>query len=223
MKKLIIFLLALILPTCSLLSEDNIDPKAQEILEFWFGKVTTAEDFPKDKIILWFGKKDHIDRGIRNQYEYLVQAASHCELDDWKATPKGRLALIILLDQFPRNIYRDTAQAFAFDKQALQLTLEGLKNNEDNKLLPIERAFFYMPLMHAENPQLQMMSVEKYRMLVPSAPANLRSNYKSYQDYALRHYDIIMRFGRFPHRNAQLCRESTPEENEFLKTPGSTF
>lgn len=223
MWKVIGIFLGILMPFICLKAQEQTDPKALEILEFWFGPIKTPEDFPKDKIILWFGKKDEIDRKIREKYEYLVEAASRNELLSWKATPRGRLALIILLDQFPRNMYRESPQAYAYDEQAVQLTLEGLQHNEDAKLLPIERAFFYFPLMHAENADLQILSVEKYRALVPCAPANLRSNYKSYQDYALRHYDVIMHFGRFPHRNRWLSRESTREELEFLKTPGSSF
>lgn len=223
LKTFLFLLLSALFPFVFLSADNKVDPKAQEILDFWFGPIKTVDDFPKDKIILWFGKKDDIDKDMRNQYEYLVQAAANHELDTWTSTPQGRLALIILLDQMPRNIYRDTPQAFAYDAQAVQLTLDGFEKGDDQNLLPIERAFFYFPLMHAENTELQELSVKKYKTLVPSAPASLRSNYKSYEDFALRHYDVIMKFGRFPHRNKVLCRQSTREELDFLKTPGSSF
>lgn len=223
MRLLLVFTLGLLLSIVAPAEAAPTDTKAQEILNFWFGPLYGPEDFPKDKIILWFGKKDEIDRDIRTKYEYLVQAAAKHELDAWKETAHGRLALIILLDQFPRNIYRDTPQAYAFDHYAVQLTLEGLEQKVEEQLLPIERAFFYFPLMHAENLALQELSVEKYKTLVPSAPSSLRSNYKSYEDFAFRHYDVITCFGRFPHRNKILCRSSTQAEKDFLKTPGSSF
>lgn len=222
MKRLVSLLLGMLLCLTSLWGEEKTDPKALEVLDFWFGPLKSAEDFPKDKIILWFGKKSDIDKGIRDNYQYLLQAAANHELDSWKSTPRGRLALILLLDQLSRNMYRDTPQAFSFDEQAVQLTLEGLEAHDDEKLLPIERAFLYFPLTHAEDVKLQELSVQKYKALVLLAPASLRSNYKSYEDFALRHYDVISCFGRFPHRNKVLGRLSTPEEIEFLKTPGSS-
>lgn len=223
MKSLVSILLAIVLPLLFLSAEEKTDPKALEILDFWFGPIKNPEDFPKDRIILWFGKKDNIDRDIRNKYEYLVQAASKHELDSWKKTPRGRLALILLVDQFPRNIYRDTPQAFAYDAQALELAQEGLKNGEDAALLPIEKAFFYFPLMHTENLQIQEQSVKKYKELVLTVPSSLHSNFNSYLAFALRHYDVICTFGRYPHRNKILGRESTQAELDFLETPGSSF
>lgn len=223
MTRFIIGLLCSLIALSTLCAEESIDPKAQEILDFWFGPIKTADDFPQDKIILWFGKKDDVDKDMRNKYEYLVQAAANHELDSWTRTPRGRLALILLLDQFPRNIYRDTPQAFAYDQQALKLAFEGIDKNEDAQLLPIERAFLYFPLMHSEDPKIQKISIEKYHALAQSVPTALYSNYRSYERFALRHFDVINSFGRFPHRNKILGRDSTPEEIDFLKTPGSSF
>lgn len=222
MRAFIVYALGLLL-FANTLQAQNIDSKAEEILYFWFGAIQTPQDFPKEKIMLWFSKKEEIDRGIREKYEHLVLAAAKNELDGWQSTPRGRLALIILLDQFSRNIYREMGKAFSFEEKAAQLAVDGIEKEDDLQLLPIERAFFYFPLMHSENLKLQELSVAKYRALVIAAPQCFRSNYKSYEDFALRHYDIIAQFGRFPHRNRILQRLSTEEEVEFLKTPSASF
>lgn len=200
--------------TCSMVAQEP--PQAQEILEYWFGPLQSADNFQKNDKIWWEGGAE-VDNDIRNRFGKLVVAASKEELNDWKGTPRGRLALIILVDQFTRNIYRGTPQAFASDKIAQQLTLEGLAKDDDKKLYPIERAFFYLPLEHAENIDLQKMSVEKFHSIVTSAPANQTEYFKNYEDDAKAHYDTIEKFGRFPYRNAALNRTSTPEEFIYLK------
>lgn len=172
---------------------------------------------------IWFGGGVDVDQEIRNRFEHLVLAAANHELDEWKQTPKGRLALILLVDQFPRNIYRGTSNAFAFDLLAQELTLEGLDLKEDQELFPVERAFFYLPLEHAENLKLQELSVTKFNELAAYAPPSLTYIFESHADYAWRHYVIIERFGRFPHRNAIMGRDSTNEELEFFKNPNSSF
>src|SRR5690606_32287203 len=138
-------------------------------------------------------------------------------------TPQGRLALIILLDQFPRNMYRETPQAFAFDAKARALTLEGLQAGDDQALRPIERVFFYLPLEHAEDLALQHRCVELFETLAASLPEETRKSFDGFTDFARKHRVIVERFGRFPHRNAILGRESTDEEIAFLRTPGSSF
>ncbi len=185
---------------------DLSDLRIQEVLTFWFGPLANSETYPEGKMGLWFGKNAAVDEEIRKRFEGLVQAAANNELDAWKSTPSGRLALIILLDQLPRNMYRNQPQAFAYDAKAQQLTLEGLSLYEDKRLYPIERVFFYLPLEHAENLALQEMSVAKFQELGPK--------YQSFLDYAVQHYEVIKKFGRFPHRNAILGRESTTEERD---------
>jgi uncharacterized protein (DUF924 family) len=133
------------------------------------------------------------------------------------------LALIILTDQFPRNIYRDTARAFSCDSKALTWCLEGVHGRSDRELRPIERVFFYLPLEHAESREHQAKSVECFSELAASVPMEQRSTFEEYLDFAMRHRDIIDRFGRFPHRNNILRRESTPEELAFLTQSGSFF
>ena len=145
------------------------DSRINEILTYWFGELQTPDDYPEDQSKIWFGGDIDVDQKIRNRFEHLVLAAANHELDEWKQTPKGRLALILLVDQFPRNIYRGTSNAFAFDRLAQGLTLEGLDLKEDQELFPIERAFFYLPLEHAENLKLQELSITKFNELAAYA------------------------------------------------------
>ncbi len=215
MKKLITIALTLLsISACA-------ETRPQEVLDYWFGSLKTADDYPEQKSKIWFGGGVEIDNEIRDKFELLVIAAAQGELNAWTESPQGRLALILLLDQFPRNIYRNAPQAFAFDTLAQKLTLEGLPDAE--ALLPIQRVFLYMPLEHAENVDLQILSVAAFNALIPLVPSAQKATFVSFADYAQRHYAIIARFGRFPHRNAILDRPSTPEEIEFLKGPHSSF
>jgi uncharacterized protein (DUF924 family) len=194
------------------------DPRIQEVLTYWFGDLKSPDDYPENKSKIWFSGGSEIDEEIRNRFEPLVLEAVTHKLDEWKQTPRGRLALIILVDQFTRNIFRGTPQAFAFDPVAQELTLEGLDLGEDLELFPIERVFFYLPLEHAENLNLQEQSIAKFNTVAAEAPL-----LASYADYAMRHYVIIERFGRFPHRNVIIGRDSTQAEIEFLQSPNSSF
>lgn len=217
-------LLSIFLITTSLscFADQNIDPRAEEVLTYWFGNIKTPEDYP-EKNKIWFSGGQSVDHDIRDRFENLVIQASEHKLDSWNETAKGRLALIILLDQFPRNIYRGSPDAFYFDCLASQFALEGIKLNQDKELFPIERAFFYLPLEHSENLEIQKISIKKFAELKNQAPQSLSSIFESYEKYALQHYKIIEKFGRFPHRNATLNRQSTVQELEFLKGPNSSF
>ena len=195
----------------------------QAILDFWFGAEPDDAVVAKARAALWWSKNTGTDDEIRRRFEDHVRAAAAGELGPWSAAARGRLESIILLDQFPRNIYRDSARAFAYDGKALDLSLEGLDRGMDRELRPIERVFFYLPLEHAEHLAHQERSVELFSELAASVPEEHQSIFREYLDYAVRHRDIIARFGRFPHRNALLGRESTPEELAFLAEPGSAF
>lgn len=196
------------------------------ILEFWFGEAFTDLD---DATVaggqsgLWWGKSESTDTEIRQRFEPLVQAAGAGKLDEWKASPAGWLALILLLDQFPRNIYRDTPAMFKFDDQARTLCVGGVETGIDAPLRPIQKVFFYLPLEHSESADDQAWCVDLMRGLVREVPENQRKVFEGFVDYAEAHKRIIDRFGRFPHRNAILGRESSAEEVEFLKQPGSAF
>jgi len=211
---------------------------ALRIREFWFGKSLTGplpgQGEPasqaialKRRVELWFEKNPQVvaqqDEVIRTQFEELLDRATRGELDSWADSPRRRLSLIILLDQFPRQMYRGTTQAFAYDPAALALTLSGMQLAADGALNLVERLFFYMPLQHAEATEVQDESVSAYRRLVAEAPAELRSTFEESLQYAEEHREIIRQFGRFPHRNKILGRESTPEETAFLAQAGRTF
>jgi uncharacterized protein (DUF924 family) len=211
---------------------------ALRVREFWFGKSLTGAlpgqgELASQAVLLkrrndlWFetnplaiGQQDEI---VRTQFQDLLERAVQGELDGWADSPRRRLSLIILLDQFPRQIYRGTAQAFAYDPAALSLTLSGMQLAADAALNLIERLFFYMPLQHAESTDVQDEAVSAYRRLVTECPAELRSTFEQSLEYAEQHREIIRQFGRFPHRNRVLGRETTPEEAAYLKKSGDTF
>src|ERR1700728_415228 len=204
-------------------------PSAQDVLFFWFGPRPYTAARIHQHARLWFGEPDapeitpQTDDLIRERYANLTLAAERGELSAWESSPRRRLALILLLDQFPRNIYRGTARAFAQDLQALSLAVSGMQFGADATLDPVERLFFYMPLMHAESPDVQDESAAAFRRLLDEAAAELHRIFESNLQYAVAHRDIITRFGRFPHRNLALGRDSTPEEVEWLATAGKDF
>jgi uncharacterized protein (DUF924 family) len=204
-------------------------PSAQQLLQFWFGMRPYTAVQVRHHSRIWFGEPGapeltpQTDELIRERYGELALAAEQGKLSAWESSPRRRLALILLLDQFSRNIYRGSGHAFAQDLQALSLTVSGKQLGADATLDPIERLFFYMPLMHAESLDVQEESVVAFRRLVEEAPANLRRIFDSNLRYALLHRGIIERFGRFPSRNEALGRHSTPEEIEWLASDGRAF
>jgi uncharacterized protein (DUF924 family) len=192
---------------------------ANEILDYWFG--TGPLDAPRldERFRFWFGGDDKVatrDAEIRARLEPMLERAARGEFAGWAATPRRRLALIILFDQVPRNAYRGTAAAFAFDREALALTVEGLQRVADAALEPLERLFFYLPLEHAESMEAQDAAVEALERLVRESPAELREFMEYSAGFARQHREIIAKFGRFPHRNGVLKRESTEAEIEWL-------
>ena len=195
----------------------------EAIIEFWFGSNRDDSAMAKEKSPLWWSKDPRTDDEIRRRFAGLAAQAAAGDLSDWRMTPHGRLALILLTDQFPRNIYRDTAKAFAHDHQALAECLDGIAREEDLKLRPIERVFFYLPLEHSESLEHQEQAVKRFGALRDAVGAHQKDVFAEYLDFAVRHRDIIARFGRFPHRNKILGRESTPDELAFLAEPGSSF
>lgn len=194
-----------------------------EIIDFFFGDLDTHGMPLTDKSALWWKKDPTTDATVRERFADDVERALAGELGDWVDKIEGRLALIILLDQFTRTIFRDTERAFAGDERARRITLGVLSRREDVTLPRIQRVFLYMPLEHAEDRELQARCVELFSALREDAPPRLRKAFENYVDFAVRHKRIIDRFGRFPHRNAILGRESSAEELAFLKEPGSSF
>lgn len=191
-----------------------MNERIEEILQFWFGPPAEGEPGGPE---LWFGKSLRVDRIIEKRFGKLVEKAKAGELDAWTSTPRGRLAVILLLDQFSRNIFRDSPEAFAADEKALALCLDGLDEEMDKTLGPLERAFFYMPTMHAEDLDMQLTSVEVYEELAAEAPPEHKAACESFLKHAMRHRDMVERFERFPHRNAILGRSSSSEEAAFLQ------
>lgn len=195
----------------------------QTVLDFWFGNSEDDARTASNQADLWWKKDPDQDTEIRQNFESMVLSAGQGHLDDWGEEPEGRLALILLTDQFPRNIFRDTPEAFRFDTKALELCIEGLEGGMAARLRPIQRVFFYLPLEHSENIDHQTWCVDLMRALARDVPDAWAATFEQFIEFAEAHQRIIERFGRFPHRNAILGRESSAEEREFLKQPGSSF
>jgi len=189
--------------------------QAKAILEFWFGQPDElGYGKPQE---FWFSKKPDCDEELRTRFLKDYQKAAAGYLDEWLNAPDTCLALILLLDQLPRNIFRDTPKAFATDWEALSAAQHAVAQSYDRKLLPVQRWFIYLPFEHSENPVDQRQCVKLFQQLShdPNSAGAI--------EYAFRHKEIIERFGRFPHRNSILGRSSTQEEEEFLQQPGSLF
>ena len=190
---------------------------------FWFGTSAQDAEVIASQSALWWQKQPAVDAHIRHRFAPLVERAATGELDNWLDELRGRLALILLTDQFPRNIWREQAAAFAFDVLALRWAKEALALGLDTRARPIERVFLYLPLEHSENLADQQHAVRLFDALAASVSSELRPAFDGFLDYARRHLEIIERFGRFPHRNAALGRETTAAEADFLRQPGSRF
>jgi uncharacterized protein (DUF924 family) len=188
----------------------------QDVLSFWMGD-------GKSPRAAWFQKSDAFDESIRSRFEDAIDRASSGLLDAWADGPWGALALVVLLDQMSRNAFRGTPRSFAYDVRAREIATRAIDAGHDAQLAPLERAFLYMPLVHAEDRASQARAVALFEVLAASAPAELADYFKNSVKFARLHRDIVDRFGRFPHRNAVLGRASTPEEVAFLKEPGSSF
>ena len=176
----------------------------QQIIDFWFLEIEPAQ---------WWRQNDEFDRRIRERCGAVLAQAEKCELHAWRTAALGRLAEIIVLDQFSRTIHRATAQAFASDSLALALAQEAIAAHVGDALEPAKKAFLYMPFMHSESPEIHAIAVTLFDQV----------GLESYLQFEFRHKAIIDRFGRYPHRNALLGRVSSEEEIKFLKTPGSSF
>ena len=199
-----------------------MDSAIQTILSYWFGEI--KDGFPiENRNSVWWSGGPAIDQSIRENFGKWVTKASSEKLEHWKDDPQGRMALIILLDQFTRNIYRGTSEAFAADPLALRLCLEGIDWQQDQKLSWIERAFFYLPLVHSEDLDNHRLCIQLEEKLVASVEREHQKNLQGFLDSAIEHKEIIERFGRYPHRNQVLQRISTPEELEYLREKNNRF
>ncbi len=202
---------------------DDDQSRIEEILSFWFRERSLSAPKIDARMDVWFGDDPDFDAEIVSNFAHDVERASDGQLDHWAQTPTGRLALILLLDQFRRNIYRGTPEAFSKDKIALKLCVEGAMDNRDSGLAPIYRVFFYMPLQHAESRRVQEKSVYLFSKIASAVSPTYKETFDTITQFAELHADIVMQFGRFPHRNQLLGRENTPEEEEYLSGESPSF
>lgn len=191
------------------------DPRADELLDYWFGPKDGPEWGKLRK--LWFGGGPAVDEECRTRFGDLHVQADAGDLDAWRDWPEDCLALVILLDQFSRNLYRGTWKAFASDAKALALAEHAIKRGWDQQFEPVQRWFLYLPFEHAENLAAQHRALALFSALPDD------DNRKIAVDYAQKHLDVIEKFGRFPHRNEMLGRPSTPEETKYLAEGGTRF
>lgn len=195
------------------------------ILDFWFGDIDERGIPNEEYRKRWWVKDPRTDELIKDMFKDEIKDVISRYSENIELTPRQSLAIIIMLDQFSRNIYRDLPEAFSFDDIALGIALKGIEEGIDKKLLPMERVFYYMPLMHCEDSEVHNLSLLEFKKLEDefTEPPELYEMLRGSRIYAEKHADIIRQFGRYPHRNKILGRKSTEEEKEFLKTPGSSF
>ncbi len=196
---------------------------AGDVLDFWFADAADGPEAFAARNRVWFRGGAPFDGECTEHFTATLEAAMSGELEHWKESPHGRLALIILLDQLSRNIYRGTPGAFQQDGQALAACREGIERGHDGQLSPIERTFFYMPLEHAENREVQALSVRLFESLAKESSEEWRERLEANAGYARQHRDIVEKFGRFPHRNALLDRDSSPAEEAYLADDAPRF
>ena len=202
---------------------DDDQVRIDAILSFWFMEQTLSAPKIDGRMDTWFGEDPVFDEEIAKEFAEDVERASDGALDHWAHEPRGRLALILLLDQFRRNIYRNTPEAFEKDKAALKLCVEGAMEKKDHGLAPIHKAFFYMPLQHAESRKVQAKSRVIYQRLAEAVSPTYKETFETIAQFAELHADIVERFGRFPHRNKLLERENNPDEEEYLTGDSPDF
>ena len=197
--------------------------RIEDILQFWFGAFPTPYSADVSKADMWFKNGAAYDSEIFIKFGVDYERAIHGDLDHWIHSYRGRLALIILLDQFSRHIHRGTARSFAQDTKAQDLCIDGIGAGDDAKAHAIERSFFYLPLQHAEDIEKQNLSVKAYEQLVHDVPAQYQRTFEMNLEFAKRHHFVIDKFGRFPELNEILGRESTAEELEFVASGEYSF
>ena len=190
--------------------------RIEDILHYWFGAFPTPYSADKTKADMWFGNGAAYDAEIFMSFGADYERAISGELDHWIDSWRGRLALIILLDQFSRHIHRGTAQAFAQDETAQALVIDGIGAGDDSRCHAVERSFFYMPLMHAEDIDKQELAMRAYEQLVRDVPEKYRKAFEANLEFARAHHHVIERFGRFPELNDILDRQTSDEEQDFL-------
>lgn len=199
-----------------------MDERIEAVLSFWFGAPPSGEDRPEG-VELWFEKNGSVDRLIEQRFGDLIGQAKAGELDAWAGSPRGRLALIVVLDQLNRKLHHETPEEYTGDEKALALCFDGLDDDVDKSLGTLERAFFYMPCVHAEDVDAQLAGVEVFQELRDASPPEHRKLCERFFQFARQHRDVVERFERLPHRNAILDRSSTSEESAFLQHYSDRF
>jgi uncharacterized protein (DUF924 family) len=222
----------------ALIMSPSTEEHSRAILDYWFGSLDDAAVLDREVepfrtcFARWYGKQPAIDAEIRARFEPVLLATTRDgrlwdrEVADWQRAPLGLLALVILLDQFPRNMYRDSSRMYAFDDLALSVTTLALRGHETQPFSLVQRLFLYVPLMHAEDITLQQAMVAKFENLAALATLRSPQNVSFFEfalEYARKHRDVVESYGRFPHRNAILGRHSTADELAFLERDGSSF
>lgn len=195
----------------------------KDVHEFWFGELPDATHWSEQKARQWYAGGEEFDAMVTQRFGETIERAARGELDDWKQDVRGQLSLILLLDQLTRNVYRGSADAFQHDAQARELALELIDSQAERELFPIERVFVYMPLEHAEDLALQDRCVALFEALTAQVPEEIKETFESFTTYAVKHHELIARFGRFPHRNELLGREPRAEEVAYLEDGGESF
>lgn len=201
----------------------HIDPRAQSVLDYWFGNLDLTDLYFKEKTPFWFVGGPKVDAEIRKKFASLLALAVRGRLRHWQKTPKGCLALIILLDQFSLNLHREKPASYIQSRQAIPITNRMIRLGMDWTLTPAERVFVYLPLEHSEKLEDQEKSVALFRDLARSAPKAYRKTANGFLDYAVRHYRVVKKFGRFPDRNEVFGRVSTSAELRFLVSDQAPF
>src|SRR5262245_44358070 len=196
---------------------------AEAILAFWFGRAAEDPAEATSRETFWFEPSRETDSLIRELFAPAMEAATQGELDSWLRAPRSALALVLLLDQFPRNVWRGTAQAFMHDAQALRAAREAVARGQLRELAPLEQAFLVLPFQHSESIQDQRESVRLSSEIAQLAPPGWRALLEGYLQFAIQHLKLIERFGRFPHRNQVLGRNPTSEEEAYLREGGTRF
>lgn len=195
----------------------------QDVLDYWFGKLEGPCTFPGDRAQLWWAGGEAVDAEIRERFGALFEQATSGALDDWQRTPRAALALVILLDQFSRNLGRGTPAAFANDDKALACCEAALQQGHDRALFPLERAFLYMPMMHAESREMATKCVAAFQRLSREIKEQCPGDAPDFLTHAEQHASVVERFGRYPHRNEILGRPSSAEEREFLAAGAESY
>ncbi len=197
--------------------------RVEEVLAFWMGDSASSPERAEARKSFWFAPDPEVDRDVATRFAADVDRAATGACERWAEDPRGRLALVIVLDQFPRNLHRGTAEAFGHDAAALAVARAGVESGQCDDFGVVDRAFLLMPYQHVEDLALQRESVALTRQMVEQAPAEWRAVAEGFAGYAREHCEIVERFGRFPHRNRLLDRESTEEERVYLEQGAPDF